>query len=241
MRHMLQSFAVALATLLAVMATAGFKSTGKDGKDSVVSPGDARLLAADARVGGESFGALTARWWQWAHAAEFPPYLDPDGRVCTIGQGGPVWFLAGTNGTFEPTRRCVVPSGKHVLLPVINMMHLNPYDGPRQRTCAELQAAAAVNNDGLRSAIVSIDGEAVADVAQYRVRSDGCFRIDAGDATSPLAASDGYWLLLKPLPNGRHTIRVGANYGVRDSGYGLLRQNFEYVIDVGGAVNIAAR
>src|SRR6476660_6689629 len=78
-------------------------------------------LSPAASVEGRSFATLTADWWRWAQASAIPPYLDPDGRLCDTGQSGPVWFLAGTDGTFAPRRECAVPEGKHVLVPVINM------------------------------------------------------------------------------------------------------------------------
>jgi hypothetical protein len=78
------------------------------------------VLPLDTRVEGEGYPELTARWWQWAMAAPIEPYFDPDGRFCAMHQDGPVWFLAGTSGGDPVHRRCVVPSGKYLLLPVIN-------------------------------------------------------------------------------------------------------------------------
>jgi hypothetical protein len=212
----------------------------------VKAPADTPVLPVDASVEGVSFGQWTAKWWQWAFAQPIAPFLDPDGRLCSEGQGGPVWFLAGTNGEFMPHRECVVPEGKYLLVPVINMIYMNQqagHDPAHTRPCAALQADAAVNNDQLISAVVLVDGVLVEDVARYRVRSDGCFPLttDVDDASAPSAAADGYWLLLKPLPPGRHTISIGANYGAADSSYGHMLQNFEYVLDVGGRTDLAMR
>jgi hypothetical protein len=151
-------------------------------------------------------------------------------------QSGPVWFLAGTDGTFEPRRRCVVPEGKYLLLPVINMVYWQRTDVDERMPCADLQRGSAVNNDHLVSAVVVLDGKPLGDMRVHRVRSEGCFALDPGDAASPLAAADGYWLMLKPLPRGHHTIRVGANYGAPGQAYGNMVQNFEYELDVGGRV-----
>ncbi|HEY0505363.1 MAG TPA: hypothetical protein VGD42_17915 [Lysobacter sp.] len=199
-------------------------------------------LMPDAKVGGETFGNLTARWWQWAHHLPVVPYQDPDGRFCELGQEGPVWFLAGTDGSFTARRECVVPSGKYVLVPVINMVVRDSGDPEYARSsCAQLQASAALNNDHLASAVVMLDGVRLADVARYRVRSEGCFHVGR-DEDSPLAAADGYWLLFEPLPPGRHHLVVGANYGAgdEDAGYGRMVQNFEYVLHVGGRIEHAS-
>ncbi|GAB3347340.1 hypothetical protein [Lysobacter tyrosinilyticus] len=197
-------------------------------------------------MAGVSFGEWTAHWWRWALSQPIPPYLDPDGRLCQMGQGGPVWFLAGTDGTFTARRKCVIPKGKHVLIPVINMYypyHAAASDPEHTHPCEILQARAAVNNDHLVSAVVLIDGKPVPDVKRYRVRSDGCFALDTSVPIeeSITAASDGYWLMLKPLSPGRHVVNIGANYGASGKGsYGHMQQNFEYVIDVGGATDLAS-
>lgn len=190
-------------------------------------------------VGGVSLAEWTARWWRWADAQGGAPYLDPDGRVCDLGQEGPVWNLAGTNGRFRPHRECVVPAGKYLLLPIINMAH---YQVDETVSCKELQAGAAVNNDYLISAVVLLDGQPLGDMRMHRVRSEGCFRMDADDADSRLAAADGYWVMLKPLSPGRHTLSVGANYGVPEGGaYSRMRQSFEYVLHVGGRTQVVSR
>jgi hypothetical protein len=169
-----------------------------------------------------------------------PPYKDPDGRLCDLGQSGPVWFLAGTDGKFDANRECVVPKDKHLFLPVINSIHYSPRTRDRSRipSCKELQDGAAVNNDNLVSAVVFIDDVQVDEIRTFRVRSKGCFQLFADDPKDPddqkiMAASDGYWLLIAPLSAGRHTIRVGANYGSRERAFGHMIQNFEYEIWVG--------
>ena len=196
---------------------------------------------ASGPVEGQGIGAWTADWWRWALAQPIEPYLDPDGRFCDMGQAGPVWFLAGTDGNFKPKRVCTVPEGKHLLVPVINMVYFQRRDR-QASTCTELQAAVAVNNDHLVSAAVLLDDKPVGDIRAYRIRSDGCFRLDPADPASPLAAADGYWLMIKPLPSGRHTLRVGANYGSPGkAAHGGMHQDFEYDLDVGGKTLISDR
>jgi hypothetical protein len=195
----------------------------------------------DGPVAGESLGEWTAEWWRWAQGAAIAPYRDRDGRLCDMGQSGPVWFLAGTDGTFEPRRRCEVPEGKYLLLPVINMVYWQRTDVRGRMPCAELQRGSAVNNDRLVSAVVVLDGKPLGDMRVHRVRSEGCFALNPGDGSSSLAAADGYWLMLKPLTRGHHTISVGANYGAPDQTYGNMVQNFEYELDVGGRVLLGLR
>ena len=199
-------------------------------------------LPADAQVDGLRYAQLTAAWWQWALTAPVPPYLDPDGRFCGEGQRGSVWFLAGTAGGAPVNRRCEVPEGKYLLLPIINMYHASRYVENGQvlpmKACTDVRERAALNNDHLQSAEVLVDGARLPGVRQYRVAS-GCFDLHPETASQPgqvrtLAASDGYWLLLPPLPKGRHTISVGANYGKPGAAYGRMVQSFAYELWIGG-------
>ena len=190
-------------------------------------------------VDGVSIGEWTARWWRWALTQPVQPFLDPDGRFCAMGQDGPVWFLAGTDGSFRPRRECAIPAGKHVLVPVINMIYWQRSAAGARSPCRELQASAAVNNDHLRSAEVLLDGKPLGDVRLFRIRSEACFAMDPADPQSRLAAADGYWLMIKPLPSGRHSLVVGANYNASDQPYGGMDQNFEYVLHVGGMTTLS--
>lgn len=207
------------------------------------------VLPVTAQVEGKGYPQLSAAWWQWAFSLPVEPYRDPDGRFCALGQDGPVWFLAGTDGSFDTRRECALPMGKHLFLPVINMLQQTPLGVKKGKTvtsCDRLQASVAVNNDHLVSAVVLIDGVPVKNVAGYRVRSDGCFPVypdlpEDDRFITPIGASDGYWLLIPPLSVGRHTIVVGANYGAPEGGYHRMVQNFEYVLIVGMADGFAIR
>ena len=225
-----------------VIATCG--ATLSHAADKAGTAADAMLLPPNGQVDGETFGMLTARWWQWSEHLPIAPFLDPDGRLCELGQEGAVWFLAGTDGTFNARRECVIPAGRHILVPIINMRYSNVRRHGTDALpipCKVLQQSAAVNNERLGSAVALIDGVRVTDVARYRVRSDGCFPLVADDETSPSTAADGYWLLIKPLAPGRHTLTIGANYAADDDGYGRMVQNFEYVLHVGGRTEMASR
>ena len=228
---------VAMGAACAAMAAANGNDAPVPGSGTAA---DQLLLPPEGKVGDETFAQLTARWWQWAEYVPVAPFLDPDGRFCGIGQEGPVWFLAGTNGKFNAHRECVVPAGRYLLVPIINMRD-SSLDPDLPLPCAVLQGAAAVNNERLGSAVALIDGVPITNVAQYRVRSNGCFALQPGNVASGLTAADGYWLLIKPLPTGRHTITIGANYAADDEGYGKMVQNFEYVLHVGGRAELAWR
>ena len=76
--------------------------------------------------------------------------------------------------------------------------------------------------------LVLLDGRPVGELQRMRVASGGCFEMSA---SQPASASDGYWLMLKPLPAGKHQLAIAATYreGVKQS-----MQNFRYELDVQG-------
>src|SRR4030081_3634226 len=73
-----------------------------------------------------TYGQWSARWSQWALAIPkgTNPLLDTTGAKCAVGQGGPVWFLAGTFGSGSVSRSCTVPAGKALFFPVVNAFYV---------------------------------------------------------------------------------------------------------------------
>ncbi|MGO1071704.1 hypothetical protein [Lysobacter sp. CA199] len=230
------------------LVAAGLLAFGWAAPAAVADPagatGATKPAPIDRAVGGVAPAEWTVRWWRWVRS--FPeglaPYLDRDGSRCALGQDedGPVWFLAGTNGRFDAKRRCEIPLDKHLLIPVINMYHHAPRVGEYAVPCAELKARGAVNNDALVSAVVLLDGKPLGRPARWISRCFDPFalRADSGavqDAKAAYhAAADGYWLLLPPLPPGKHRLAIGANYASDGDGrYGRMVQNFEYELQIG--------
>ncbi len=189
---------------------------------------DSHWLPADAVVADLNQAQWSARWWRWVgHFDDINavPQRDPNGRQCALHQDGPVWFLAGTDGTFDAVRTCVIPADKHLFVPVINwVVHRGLQDAPM--SCADKQAEAANRADHVVTGLVLLDGRPVGELQRMRVASGGCFEMSAGN---PASASDGYWLMLKPLPPGKHQLAIAAAYreGARQS-----MQNFRYELDV---------
>ncbi|MGY1813628.1 hypothetical protein [Blastococcus sp. SYSU D00820] len=73
---------------------------------------------------------LAARWVQWVAAAGplKNPVEDEDGRFAAENQPEDVWFLAGSSGR-PRARDCVVPAGRPLFLPAVNMWEW-PAEGP---------------------------------------------------------------------------------------------------------------
>lgn len=191
-------------------------------------------MSSNEKLGKLSQSDYVAKWWQWANRVPngVRPYQDPTGSQCALNQSGEVWFLAGTDGTDEIIRNCKVPAGKYLFFPVITMLvHAKPGES---LSCQQAKADASDNNNHPVLAVVEIDGKPIKNIERYRVRSPDCFDAfsEAPYIKKPAsyfpAASDGYWLMLKPLAPGLHRISVNARYNNPGGELGDLEQVFEY-------------
>lgn len=201
---------------------------------------NAEVVAPGQTLFGKSYNELTGEWANWVQI-EPPgtnPSLDPDGRYCDLNQQGKIWFLAGTFGGLLgedpiPHRFCEIPAGKGVFFPIFSFVSFAPEftvmfpDPDCDVLVPELdEVRCDVNNDipiapfvGLE---VMLNGEPVPDLFAYRVQSQASgftfrsgpvfeeFGIPQGDRFP--AVSDGYWILLKPLPPGIHTVSFSADF-----------------------------
>ena len=197
-----------------------------------------KVMAVEEKVDGLSQGEYVVRWWQWVNrvSGSVKPFRDPTGAMCRLNQSGNVWFLAGTDGTDDVLRHCTMPADKYIFLPIINMIG---FSTPGHKiSCDEAKNFAAANNDHLASAEVWIDGRAVANIVRHRVRSPACFDAVLYAAYLPMhdsyfpAATDGYWLMLRPLSPGKHSIRVKARYNNPGHTLGDMEQDFEYQLQL---------
>ncbi|NQD35477.1 hypothetical protein HPT27_00480 [Permianibacter sp. IMCC34836] len=196
------------------------------------------VLPLSGSIGGGDAEYHVARWWRWVNKVPdgVRPYQDPTGQLCGLNQTGDVWFLAGTDGTSSVRRSCTVPSGKYLFLPIIAVMaNTSPTN---RRSCDELKKWVSINNDNNVTMKVVLDGIPIGKLDAMRVRTEKCFNafadalyVDKPELYSP-AASDGYWLFLRPLPEGEHTLVVEANYNSPDNELGDLRQQFQYRLRV---------
>jgi hypothetical protein len=177
---------------------------------TVVDPGQ--------KLAGKTYAQWSAAWWQWAAGITTSQSTldDSTGAHCGVNQQGPVWFLAGTTGGSALTSRtCTLPSGKGVLIPIING-ECSTVEG-NGTTDAELRACAKDLMDHVTSATMSVDsvpvdlGRPLA-TSRFRVQSplfnitfvpNDQFGVPDG---SGQAVADGFWVLLAPPSAGHHTV-----------------------------------
>jgi hypothetical protein len=196
------------------------------------------IVNMNEKVFGKSLGEYGNLWWQWASSmpAIESPVRDMTGLKCDVNQTGHVWFLAGGYGSSKISRKCSIPKGNFLFFPVINM--LNYPNGNANLSCESVKSKAAMNNDYLRSFVVNIDQHKIVNPVFHRYSSPDCFDLLGKPPKNPQSptvypsATDGYWVMLKPLPLGKHTIKFRAKYHNPEQAYGMMIQDIEYQIDI---------
>src|SRR6187200_1575819 len=194
----------------------------------------------DSKPFGYSFGEWTVKWWKWilSMPKSMNPIDDDSGELAALKQPSrDVWFLAGKKGDEDkklPNRSCRIPADRSILFPVINCEH-DLLDSDL-KTHQDLIDRVSRDEDTIVRKDCFIDGERI---PVQRVKSDpivfeatmardNMFNMKQGGGAmfeNTFASADGYWVFLKPLPIGKHTISFlgscesgrlnsGANYNL---------------------------
>lgn len=199
---------------------------------------EALVVAPDERVAGQPLSDQVNQWWQWAFSMpdSESSIVDTDGTFCGTGQSGAVWYLAGGYGSAKIERSCAIPAGRHLFFPIINLVQME-YPAT-EADCAGIRDQASRNNDTFVYLKVFLDGAALERPERFRIASESCFDpyartpVIAGAPQNALAATDGYWIMLRPLPPGPHRLEFRAFYTNPDEAYGDMVQNIAYDLTV---------
>jgi hypothetical protein len=180
---------------------------------------------------GSIYNYLAVAWWQYAlgQPKATNPLLDPTGANCAKGQSGPVFFLTGTSGSGTVTRdECTVSGRRALFFPLMNAFDVHtPGDGldtPRlvykDFQSYEFRADTLYASvDGVRvrnldpattpyRACAAPEASCAPESFSLTFPGDNLFGLPAG--TYAPAVQDGYYLLLRPLTRGWHTIKFGG-------------------------------
>jgi hypothetical protein len=178
---------------------------------------------------GHTYAEWTGRWSQWVFSRPGPvnpEWNDPTGAYCAEGQAGPVWFLA-SNGGGTLVRDCTVPAGKALLVNIM-FVECSNVEGPpfHGDTEAELRDCARYWLNPLELDAASVDGVPLTGLLPtYRFQSPyyslalpdqnvyqtvfGMPEVTGG--TVFRSVSDGFFVMLAPLPAGPHTIHFAGH------------------------------
>ena len=182
----------------------------------------------DSKPYGQTYHQLASKWQQWhisVPSSQHPrENYSPDN--CAVLQRGPVWFLAdGAPVRADPSkaeeRECVIPSNTSIIVQVLG----GECDYGTEKTDSEVIACV---NEGIDKGRVSafIDGEEITELKNSRIGpywfnisipEDNIYQAEPGTFR---AAVDGYFLFIKPLSPGNHTLEIkgqnipmGASFG----------------------------
>src|SRR5829696_3371975 len=166
---------------------------------------------------GLGYDQWSAKWWDWflSIPVETSPVLDSDGRYCSKNQSGPVWYLAGSNGERQ-VRSCTIPAGKALLFPILTT-ECSYAENTDLKTPQELRDCAIEEHEKYisRSQDLKVDGKQI-NVDEFRVQSplfnftfpqNNFFGAPVGPTQG---LSDGWFIMLKPLSPGNHTIEFSG-------------------------------
>jgi hypothetical protein len=218
-------FVILVALLGALSAAAGLSGIAQEATPGTEVAGVTNL-APDAPYAGATRGEWDARSWQWAVSMpeEINPGFDTTGELCGYGQHGPVFFLPGayTPESFE--RTCVVPEGVALFVGIggseCSTVEPPPFFGRNEQ---ELRECAAAFTDTITDLHLTINGEELPNLEAYRTVSpmftmtfpeDNFFGVPAGAAYS---VSDGYSVILAPLPPGEYEVTGSATFSGEDT------------------------
>lgn len=192
---------------------------------------------AEKNVG--QLATLANEWWQWVSA--FPrlakPTSDNTGAMCAFLQSEGPWFLANSDTPEIVNRSCEVPLGSQLFFPIISNIYFSPPSV--DLTCAEVLEGVAFKRNPNYVVTVSLNGTSVKLDEGNIIRSASCFdllaRVPAfrNPPSYYPSATDGYWVLLEPLPAGDHELVLKAEYHDTQQNEVLPMVHVRYQLTVG--------
>ena len=200
-------------------------------------------IPPDLPVEGLTQAEWANEWWEYVFSipADLNPIFDETGENVNIGQSGPIFYLAGALASepiVEVERTIAIPTDKFIFFPLVNFQD-NTFGEDPPRTEEELFASVneVIDNVSTDSLFTLIDGDEVPDLEEQRQVSPAPFDIILPKSNLfglpegtivPDVVSDGYWLMLNPLPSREEPYKINFGGIFEDPFNSLL--NITYII-----------
>lgn len=216
------------------------------------------VVPPHARFEGKTYSEWVVSFWQWVNSIDNGPFFPNPLINCSApisaGQSGNVWYWTTPSPYFHALsvpntpQTCdqsanVIPAGTSILLASLDTFSstllppgsYTPTKAAGERVIAERFA------DRIEDLFVTIDNVPVSDVKAYRVTTHRftftaayrwVFGIPEQTYGTGTAVADGYYLMLRPLPTGSHTIHYGGRFHYLTGDFGTGTPPPDYVVDV---------
>lgn len=207
-----------------------------------------RVIPPQAKPFGLSYGEWGAKWYQWVASTPVAPEVGT-GSNSGEGQSGPVWFL-GVNqletlliedeenlvGMGEADWTITMPAGKALFFSIFDTINRIPDGGTTE---AELRAGNEWWTSHVTELEATVDGRPLRNLFAYRGMSS-LVSVEwvAGnlwqyDPAVDAAVTDGYWVMLAPLPVGKHVVHTTRVFVIMPEEIGLYyRYTSEYTYHI---------
>jgi hypothetical protein len=185
---------------------------------------DVRVFPPELVVYGMTYGDWAAAFWQWETSLPLSSNPAVTGTNCLIGQqSGPVFFVPVSLGG-PVTATCTVPANKAIFLTVLtsecSTIEGPPFNGSNPQELRQCNGAVTDPLDPNTLTLTVDDKPVVRDLPRFRVQTPSFeFIMPAADnlfnkpgMTSATSELDGYFVMLKPLPKGKHVIHFGGAF-----------------------------
>ena len=199
------------------------------------------IYAVDSKPFGIAYEDWTIKFWQWLISIPVPknPAIDQTGEFCLEKQNDnqSVFYLV-FSGSGGADRTCNIPDGKALLIP-INVVECSFVELPTAKTEDELHRCATEDESSNPGLYLSVDGKEFKELEKYRVHSRAFNFTNpedswlSGEPGPSRAVSDGYWVILEPLPPGRHDIHFKASLTNPTTGILFYSDDLKYTLNVG--------
>lgn len=216
---------------LAMAITCGVSVARAQPESLVIDPSDV--------IYGRTYSDWSAAWNQWAYSLPTKAHPLFDTAPCDTGQSGPVFFLggkfcaSGSSCSFTVKRQCTVHGQKALFFPILDFEDSTveeaffPTFGPiitdmRKGEANFLDKATKVKVDldshqlipGFRTQSVVFDHTIPADNVFKAVGEclPGPPKQCPQAGTYPVAVDDGLYLMLAPLPSGKHKLHFTGTF-----------------------------
>jgi hypothetical protein len=208
--------------------------------------GNTAVFPPDSAPYGKTSGQWAAEKWNWLYSLPIDRNPLFDTADLSAGQSGDVWFLGSTYRTTtnagavwgRAVRTGTIPEGKALFVPLIDKESATAEGNGTNY--GQLFANSQFLIDHATNLSFTIDGEPVLNIEHYRAQSpvftwgplptnnvfSDAVNFPAG--TTSQSVADGYYVMLRPLPVGTHTLHFTggittsvANGDPADSDYEL--------------------